>query len=66
MKLLERQQNYFNKICTIEDNDNVSNKYYESNVDAELGIEDKQVRIYVSSLARAKNWTTSLEKSRKY
>ena len=52
-KLLEKQQNHFNKICTIEDYANMRSECYKSKFDAELGIENERdkIHMYISSLA---------------
>ena len=54
MKLLERKYNHFNKTYIIEDNPNARNEYYEPKFNDVIGIEDKQSRIFLSSLAYTK------------
>ena len=60
VKQMERQQDRYNQQCKMEDTLTLKSKLYESKYDGQIGIEDKEARLALSTYANDSFWSKSL------
>ena len=60
-RLLQRQQDHWNKMNKMEDDYHMRNEWFDSKFSGDLGIEDKKAKLSISNYAHANIWIYALD-----